>query len=735
MGISATGSGGGSSSGASSAGSGNKVSSGGGGSPTAKAESKAASPTGGKTEVVSASPTGTVKDKVDVSKPDEIANPYSFSPYAEQVTAEQWTKDRKPGEGQVKKDDHLIGMLENRGFSAQEIYAKDADGKTMLDRVAAANNLDNPNLIQAGQSYIIPSRNEPAETNAEASAHAQGLENAYASASADQKLGNLENQKASASSKADATAEQGNATAEAKTTQTVGDMKNSVAKASAEANATSVNGDAKADASSTQKAGAIEDSRVANSAEANAASVTGDASAKAKADQTVASATDSTVTNSAAAKAETVTGTADAKAEANTAVGAIDNSTIQNSASAERTEGVNGQAVTAGTEVKAEKADAAVVSDTAAVGPQGPATQQNATLEGAVGPASVAQVADGLNGAGTSQQKLEVEGPQVAVTQQSDAAKVEQQATNYADPATTPVDNSTANLNATGADFAAQTSTGFQASELKAEGGMAAQASDAQKASYAMEGERMTAYHSGTNGVADVSANAKEVFFQDGAANQTWETSPTGNTITGDVKSNNIIIDADRSDSVKGSFGTDQGDARVELRLPQGQPGQAPTGDDIQVPLAGGKDYLVTTGGNPNLTVDKPSGELNLHQTDLKGDGVNLNYNTGQSDLKGYVDLSNTQGANVGIQTAGGNHDVTYQGGPGSTMTVQLTGDQLPPRVVTDPGSWVPFFGSPEKGYLPGESQGQINANGFDNVVVMRGDETVWSSDPNWKPN
>ena len=767
MGISATGSGGGSSSGASSAGSGNKVSTGGGGSQTAKAESKAASPTGGKTEVVSASPTGTVKDKVDVSKPDEIANPYSFSPYAEQVTAEQWTKDRTPGEGQVKKDDHLIGMLENRGFSAQEIYAKDADGKTMLDRVAAANNLDNPNLIQAGQSYIIPSRNEPAETNAEASAHAQGLENAYASASADQKLGNLENQKASASSKADATAEQGNATAEAKTNQTVGDMKNSVAKAEAEAKATSVSGDAKAEAASTQKAGNLEDSRLTNSADAKAASVTGnadakasadqtvgemkdsvatntadamattvtgDAAAQAKAEQTVASAVDSTVSNAANARAETVTGEATAGADAKTTVGAVENSTIQNSATVEQTQGLQTEAVTAATRVQAEKADAVTLADTAVATPAGLATQQTGTVENAAGPAVVDQTAQGLDGKGTSQQTLEVEGPQLAVQQQSDAARVEQQATNYADPATTPVDASTATLNANNADFASQTSTGFQTADLKAEGGMAAQASDAQKASYSVEGERMTAYHSGTNGVADVSANAKEVFFQDGAANQTWETSPTGNTITGDVKSNNIIIDADRSDSVKGSFGTDQGDARVELRLPQGQPGQAPPGDDIQVPLAGGKDYLVTTGGNPNLTVDKPSGELNLHQTDLKGDGVNLNYNTGQSDLKGYVDLSNTQGANVGIQTAGGNHDVTYQGGPGSTMTVQLTGDQLPPRVVTDPGSWVPFFGSPEKGYLPGESQGQINANGFENVVVMRGDQTVWSSDPNWKP-
>ena len=800
MGISATGSGGGgggASSGASSSGGGNKVSSGG-----ASESSKAAAKAEPKTEVVAANPTtGTVKDKVDVNKPDETPNPYSsFAPYAEQVTAEKWTKDRTPGEGQVKKDDHLIGMLENRGFSAKEIYAKDADGKTMLDRVAAANNLDNPNLIQAGQSYILPSRNEPAETNAEASAHAQGLENAYADASADQKLGNLENQKASANSKAEASAQQGDATAKAKTDQTVGDMKNSVAKAGADAKATSVNGDAKADAASTQKAGNLEDSRVANTADAKAASVTGDAEAKAKADQTVGtmkdsvatnaadakatsvngdvkadatatqktgaieassvtntadakastvtgdaaaqakaeqtvtSAVDSTVTNAANAKAETLTGEATTVADAKTTVGAVENSTVQNSATVEQTQGPQTQTVTADTQVQAEKAGTVTLADTAVATPSGVGTQQTGTVENVVGPAVVDQTALGLDGKGTSQQKLEVEGPQVAVTQQSDAAKVDQSATNYADPATTPVDASTAVLNASNVEFASQTSTGFQNSDLKAEGGMAAMSSDAQQAKYSLEGERVTAYHTGSNGTLDASVKANEVYIKDGSTGMADDFTQSGNTVTGNVDAHKITLDAHRSNSVQATLGTSAGDSTLDLKLPTGPYGGQPAGDNIHVPLADGNDFLNTTGGNPVLTVDKPSGQLHANQSDLKGDGVNLQYNLGKSDFIPQVDLSGTQGAQVGIQSAGGDLNGTFNGGPGSTMKIELTGDQPIPRVVTDPGSWVPIFGRPETASAPAGDGGTLNVNGFENVTIMRGDQTVWSSDPNWKP-
>ena len=751
------------------------------------------------------SPAATVRDQVEVNRPEEIPNPYSFSPYAERVTAEQWSKDRTPGEGQVSRDDHLIGMLQNRGFSNEEIYARDESGKTMFERVAAANNVDNPNLIQAGQSYIIPSRNEPAEVSAEASAHAQGLEGAYASAEANQELGDLTNQRAEASSRAEASAQHGDATAEAATTQNVGNMDNAVATASAEAEASSVTGDATATATSdqtagniqdsrltntagaqadtvtgdavaaaqadqtvgtvtdstvanraesaaesgtgdaaavaaaNQEAGAVVDSRVSNTAEAEAASVTGDAEAASRADQVVASASGSDISNTAEARAETVTGEAATTAGATTEVGPIQDSTITNAAHIERVQGQQGQAITAATGIQAEDAAAATASDTVVAGPTGTATDQAATLAGATGPATVAQVASGLNGEGSSGQVLDVEGPQVAVSQESDAGRVEQDATNWGEtPPGTPTGGaSQANLTATDSEFASQSSTGFQTSELTASGvDMAAQRSDAQQASYNLEGGRLVAYHEGKDGTVDISANAQEgVFFNDGAAND-FSLLPSGNTITGDVRSPNQIIDAQSSESVRGTFGSNGGDTRVELRLPEGNPGEAPAGDAISVPLANGNDYLVTTGGNPQMLVEKPSGQLNLHQTDLRGDDVRLAYDLGQSNLGGYVDLRGTEGADVAIRSDGGQHDVRFQGGPGSTLTLQLTGDQAPPRVVTQEAGILPTWlgGQAEAGYLPEGSQGTIYAPGFERVVVMRGDEIVYPNPPGDQP-
>lgn len=748
-----------------------------------KAESKGASESSPKTAAKETSPTGTVTDKVEVNSPNEVPNPYDFAPHAEQVTAEQWTKDRTPGDGQVSKDDHLIGMLENRGFTSAEIYAKDESGKTMFERVADANNLDNPNLIQAGQSYIIPSRNEPAETSADASAHAQGLENAYASATADQKLGDLKDQKAQVSSQADATAKHGDATAEAKTKQTLGNLDNAIVKAEADAKAASVTGDAKADATSDQKAGNVTDSRMSNAADAKAASVTGDATATSTANQKVADVLDSTLTNSADSFAQTVTGDALAEATANQAAGNVKDSTLSNTAAAEASS-VTGDAAantvanttvdsaansniqtvadssattssgeatttaeattsvaaietstiqntaqtdqtTATTGIQAEKAGAVTATDVV----QGTATDQATTLENATAPASVDQLAQGAQ---TSVQNAEVEGPQVSVHQTSDAATVNQDATNYTE---TPA--GAANLNSVNSEFASQTSTGFEQSDLKAEGvGMAAMASDAPQASYSVDGDRMTAYHGGKNGAVDVSANAKEVFFNDGAPHESANFDPTGNTITGNITSPDIHIDASRSASVNGSFGNTEGNTRVELDLPTGDPGTPPAGDNIQVPLANGEDFLITSGGNPQLQVQKPSGDLTLTQNDMRGNGVNLNYDVGQTNLHGNVDLSRTEGANVSINTAGADHDVTFKGGPGSTMTLQLPEGATLPNVITQEASLLPtwLLGSPAQGYIQDNTQGNIRALGFDNVVMMQGDKMVYNSDPAWQP-
>jgi hypothetical protein len=54
------------------------------------------------------------------------------------------------------KNDSLEGILRNQGYSLKDIYTKDAQGKTMIDQVAAQNGLKNPNLIQPGQKLQVP---------------------------------------------------------------------------------------------------------------------------------------------------------------------------------------------------------------------------------------------------------------------------------------------------------------------------------------------------------------------------------------------------------------------------------------------------------------------------------------------------------------------------------------------------------------------------------------------------
>jgi hypothetical protein len=56
------------------------------------------------------------------------------------------------------KNDTLEGMLRNQGYSLQDIYNKDKNGKTLIDHVASANNLKNPNIIQDGAKIKIPGR-------------------------------------------------------------------------------------------------------------------------------------------------------------------------------------------------------------------------------------------------------------------------------------------------------------------------------------------------------------------------------------------------------------------------------------------------------------------------------------------------------------------------------------------------------------------------------------------------
>jgi hypothetical protein len=56
------------------------------------------------------------------------------------------------------KNDTIEGILRNQGYSLQDIYNKDKNGKTLIDHVASVNNLKNPNVIQDGASLKVPGR-------------------------------------------------------------------------------------------------------------------------------------------------------------------------------------------------------------------------------------------------------------------------------------------------------------------------------------------------------------------------------------------------------------------------------------------------------------------------------------------------------------------------------------------------------------------------------------------------
>ncbi len=102
-----------------------------------------------------ATPQAQAGDSVQVSKEAQGGQQAAPNPYEgvadgfSTVTVDPWKKG---------KNDTVEGMLRNQGYSLQDIYNKDKDGKTLIDHVAQANNLRNPNLIRDGAELRIPSR-------------------------------------------------------------------------------------------------------------------------------------------------------------------------------------------------------------------------------------------------------------------------------------------------------------------------------------------------------------------------------------------------------------------------------------------------------------------------------------------------------------------------------------------------------------------------------------------------
>ena len=91
-------------------------------------------------------------DSSNLSRPAEKPNPFSsFTSETSSVKVDSWKKG---------KNDSLEGILKNQGYSLSEIYSKDTNGKSLVDKVAAANKLKNPNVIRPGQELVVPSKED-----------------------------------------------------------------------------------------------------------------------------------------------------------------------------------------------------------------------------------------------------------------------------------------------------------------------------------------------------------------------------------------------------------------------------------------------------------------------------------------------------------------------------------------------------------------------------------------------
>ncbi|MCA9776964.1 MAG: hypothetical protein KC800_09620 [Candidatus Eremiobacteraeota bacterium] len=104
----------------------------------------------------STSPATGGNDALTLTRTSQDRNPYEgTAPGHAKVKVGSW------GSG---KNDSLLGILHQQGYSNREIYTKNQEGHTLLDRVQQVNQLRNANLIRQGQELVVPSKEAPAQT-------------------------------------------------------------------------------------------------------------------------------------------------------------------------------------------------------------------------------------------------------------------------------------------------------------------------------------------------------------------------------------------------------------------------------------------------------------------------------------------------------------------------------------------------------------------------------------------
>lgn len=259
---------------------------------------------------------------------DKPVNPYSdVADHTVSMKPEAWSSDRTPGEGNVARNDHLEGMLRNQGFEVSELYSKDANGQTLIDRVAEANGLRDANLITPDQELTLPTRHVPKEESggsAEAVIAGETVENLGADASAEVTADKVKDADLDAEATAKATnTGEGGAFADADAQVKVEEAVNSEITARAEAEADAASGREQATATAGVDAGKVVDSSVDTTAKA----VSDNAIAEATTD--IEEAVGSEVTTKAIAQGE------DASADADTEIGKATETSVNSVAAAQ----------------------------------------------------------------------------------------------------------------------------------------------------------------------------------------------------------------------------------------------------------------------------------------------------------------------------------------------------------------------------------------------------------------
>ena len=95
---------------------------------------------------------------------DGLADAFDFGGDSDSEEGEQSASPSSSNEIQAQQGDTLSQLLAGRGYSASQLYGKDENGSSLLDRMAQANGLSDPDSIQAGQTLNLSSPDSTSST-------------------------------------------------------------------------------------------------------------------------------------------------------------------------------------------------------------------------------------------------------------------------------------------------------------------------------------------------------------------------------------------------------------------------------------------------------------------------------------------------------------------------------------------------------------------------------------------